>query len=116
MEQFKKVNSFEKRKEESCRICKKHSDRVPIVVCRNIKDDNIAEIDKQKFLVPKDMTIGQFVYVIRKRINLKSEQALFVLINNSLQPSNKLLEEIYKDCKDDDGFLYVIYSSENTFG
>ena len=62
------------------------------------------------------MTIGQFVYVIRKRINLKSEQALFVLINNSLQPSNKLLEEIYEDCKDDDGFLYVIYSSENTFG
>ena len=48
MEQFKKLNSFEKRKEESCRICKKHSDRVPIVVCRNIKDDNIADIDKTK--------------------------------------------------------------------
>ena len=60
--------------EEVVRICKKHNDRVPIVVCRNAKDDNIADIDKQKFLVPKDMTIGQFVYVIRKRINIKSEK------------------------------------------
>ncbi len=115
MDTFKHNNSFEKRSEESSRIIQKHPERVPIIVCKNNKD-NLPDIDKQKYLVPNDMSIGQFIYVIRKRINLDSDQALFVLINNTLQPSNKLLKEIYDNNKDDDGFLYVIYSSENTFG
>lgn len=116
MDTFKKLNSFETRVDESSRICKKHPDRVPIIVCKNSKDIKLADIDKQKFLVPRDMTIGQFIYVIRKRIKLKPEQALFVLVNNSLQPTNKILDIIYNDCKDEDGFLYIVYSSENTFG
>lgn len=115
MEEFKKLSTFEKRKNESNRIINKHPERVPVVVCKNY-GDNLPTIDKQKFLVPKDMSIGQFMYVIRKRIKLEADQALFVLVNNSLQTSTKIMEEIYQDCKDEDGFLYIIYSSENTFG
>jgi len=115
MEEFKKNNDFEKRINESNRIIKKHPERIPIVVCKS-KNDSLPDIDKQKYLVPKDMSIGQFIYVIRKRIKLEPNQALFVLVNNSLQPSNKIVCDIYENCKDEDGFLYVIYSSENTFG
>lgn len=115
MENYKKNISFEKRILESSRIINKHPDRIPIIVC---KCDNceLPDIDKQKYLVPKDMNLGQFIYVIRKRIKLESSQALFILVNNSLQPSNKSIKEIYHDYKDKDNFLYVIYSSENTFG
>ena len=115
MEQFKKLSTFEKRQNESQRIVKKHPERVPVVVCKNY-GDNLPDIDKQKFLVPKDMSIGQFMYVIRKRIKLDANQALFILINNSLQTSTKLMSEIYETCSDPDGFLYIVYSSENTFG
>ena len=38
------------------------------------------------------------------------------MVNNSLCPSNRLMGVIYEDNKDDDGFLYIKYSSENTFG
>lgn len=115
MEEFKKNNDFEKRINESNRIIKKHPERIPIVVCKS-KNDSLPDIDKQKYLVPKDMSIGQFMYVIRKRIKLEANQALFILINSTLQPSNKSISEIYNDCSDEDGFLYIIYSSENTFG
>ena len=115
MDIYQKNNSFEKRLAESERILHKHSDRIPIIVCKDSKCQ-LADIDKQKYLVPKDMSLGQFIYVIRKRIQLKSEEALFILINYSLHPSNKLIGEIYDECKDKDNFLYMVYSSENTFG
>jgi len=115
MEEFKKLSTEEKRIEESKRILRKHPDRIPVVVCK-CKDDSLPDIDKQKYLVPSDMSIGQFMYVIRKRISLKSDQALFILVNGTLQPTNMPLSSIYKDNKDKDGFLYIVYSSENTFG
>ena len=116
MDIFKNLNTFEKRKSECERILKKHPERIPVIVCKNCKEGTLPDIDKQKYLVPKELTLGQFVYIIRKRIKLDSNQALFVLINNSLQPTNRLLEDIYSDAKDEDGYLYIVYSSENTFG
>jgi len=115
MEQYMKNNPEEIRIQESSRILNKYPDRVPIIVC---KDTNcpLPDIDKQKYLVPIDMNLGQFIYVIRKRIKLQPNEALFVLVNNSLMPSNKSIQSVYETNKSNDGFLYITYSSENTFG
>ena len=115
MELYKGNNSFEKRHQESSRILNKHPDRIPIIVCK-ANDCKLPDIDKQKYLVPKDMSMGQFIYVIRKRIKLQANEALFILVNNSLQPGNRPIQEVYETHKDEDKFLYIIYSSENTFG
>lgn len=116
MDTFKNLNTFEKRKSECDRILKKHPERLPVIVCKDCKESFLPDIDKQKYLVPKELTLGQFVYIIRKRIELDPNHALFVMINNSLQPTNRVLEDIYTDNKDTDGYLYIVYSSENTFG
>ena len=115
MEEYKNNISEDTRIQECSRILNKYPDRIPIVVCKD-KNCSLLDIDKQKYLVPQDMSLGQFMYVIRKRIRLQPNEALFVLVNNSLIPSNKSLQEIYESNKDTDGFLYIVYSSENTFG
>lgn len=112
---YKEIHNFEKRKIESEKIRLKYSDRVPIIV-EKYKKSKVATIDKNKFLAPQDMTIGQFIYIIRKRIQLDSNEALFITINSCAVTSSKLLSEIYENNKDSDGFLYIVYSSENTFG
>ena len=66
--------------------------------------------------MPGDLSVGQFVYVIRKRIKLPSEKAIFIFINDILPPTAALMSTIYEEHKDEDGFLYVLYSGENTFG
>jgi GABA(A) receptor-associated protein len=71
---------------------------------------------KNRYLVPADLTVGQFVYVIRKRIRLSPEKAIFVFVRNVLPPTAALMSSVYEDHKDEDGFLYVTYSGENTFG
>ena len=40
-----------------------------------------------RYLVPADLTVGQFVYVIRKRIKLNAEKAIFIFVDNVLPPT-----------------------------
>ena len=62
-------------------------------------------------MVPADLTVGQFVYVVRKRIKMSAEKAIFIFINNVLPPTAALMSTIYEEQKDEDGFLYVTYSA-----
>ena len=112
---FKSEFSFEKRLEESTKIKNKHPDRIPIIVTKG-KNCRLKEMDKYKFLAPYDLTLGQFLVVIRKRIQLDNNEALFVFINNTLINTSQTLGGIYNDLKDKDGFLYMTYCNENVFG
>lgn len=113
---FKTQHSFEKRKIEADKIRSKYPDRIP-VICEKIPGStDIPDVDKKKYLVPSDLTAGQFLYVIRKRMKLAPEKAIFIFINNTLPPSGDLMSQLYKSHRDEDGFLYVTYSGESTFG
>ncbi|BFZ61072.1 ubiquitin-like protein atg8 [Saitoella coloradoensis] len=113
--QFEDEHPFEKRKAEAERIRQKYVDRIP-VICEKVEKSDIATIDKKKYLVPADLTVGQFVYVIRKRIKLSPEKAIFIFVDEVLPPTAALMSAIYEEHKDEDGFLYITYSGENTFG
>ena len=113
---FKTTNLFCDRKAESDKILAKYPDRIPIICEKNHKSKNTPEIDKNKYLVPVDLTVGQFMYVIRKRMKLAPEQGIFLFINGYIPSSSHMLNDLYYLYKDDDGFLYITYSSENTFG
>ena len=115
MNNFKNSKSEKDRLNESSKIIDKYPDRLPIVVEKSSKS-KINDIDKNKYLVPKEMTLGQFLYVIRKRIKLDPSEALFFFVNNILCSNTQNMNEIYNTYKDKDGFLYITYSSENTFG
>ncbi|CAO1941886.1 unnamed protein product, partial [Urochloa humidicola] len=112
---FKMNNELEKRQSESNRIRDKYPDRIPVIVEKSGKTD-IPDIDKKKYLVPADLTVGQFIYVVRKRIMLSPEKAIFVFVNNTLPPTASLMSALYEENKDADGFLYMTYSGESTFG
>lgn len=109
------VGNTEKRKSEAERIRAKYPDRVP-VICEKADRSDIPDIDKKKYLVPADLTVGQFHYVIRKRIKLAPEKALFLFCSNSIPPNAALMSTVYEEQKDEDGFLYIQYSGESTFG
>lgn len=111
---FKCDLSFEKRCQESTRILLKYSDKIPII-CEKAHY-NLPDIEKKKFLISNDITVGQFMYVVRQKIKLKPEEALYLFINGKIISNSALVGCIYEAEKDDDGFLYVQYSKENTFG
>lgn len=112
---FKTKTSFEARRNECLRVREKYPSRVPIIIEKN-PGSSLPNIDKSKYLVPQDQTIGQIITVIRKRIEIKHNEAIFVFINNVLPCMSESIINVYNKNKDNDGFLYITYSGENTFG
>jgi GABA(A) receptor-associated protein len=128
---FVKKYSLDERKNEINRIATKYPNRIPIYINKAYNSD-ISEIIKHKFLVPDTLTMGEFMIIIRKNIQLKPEQSITLFIhtidnNIILAPTSETLGSIYHknilSFKNDDkykneidGYLYLIYSGENTFG
>lgn len=111
---YKDRNSFDQRKIECNSILQRHKDRFPVIVEKS--QSSLFDIDKHKFLVPGETTIGQFLYILRKRIKLKQDESIYIFINNTMPPTAALMSKIYNEHKDQDGFLYVTFSGESTFG
>ena len=76
------------------------------------------KLQKNKFLVGGEITLGQFLMILRRKIGvLKQSDAVFLFVNNSLPPSSMYLSSIYANQKDiDTNMLFITVSKENTFG
>ena len=114
--EFKQEFTFQDRSKESSRMLTKYPDKRPIICEKLNKQMNFPKMDKKKYLVPYDFILGQFIQVIRNRLKLQPEEAIFVFINNQLLSINYIMGEVYDRFKDADGFLYMQYAKENTFG
>lgn len=56
-------------------------------------------------------------FSIRKRMNLRPNQAIYLLVNNrSMMNLSMTIAEVYNEHKDDDGMLHVTYASQEVFG
>ena len=82
---YKQDHPMDKRSAEAARIREKYPDRIP-VICEKDPRSDIPPVDKRKYLIPMDLTVGQFVYVIRKRIKLAPEQAIFLFVSAGTLP------------------------------
>lgn len=107
-----KNQKLEVRIQMSDKILLKYQDRVPIIADCKIG----INIFKNKYIVPKDLTIGQFLYILKKRINIESTQSIFLICNNVILINTETISNVYNKYKDEDGFLYIYITLENTFG
>lgn len=111
--QFKSQYTLEERQKQSSNILTKYKDSVPVY----IDFTNLSKpIEKSKFVIPNGFTMGQLLTAIRMKMSLHPASALFIFINNRLIPVTTVVSTVYETNKDEDGFLYVSCSEENTFG
>jgi GABA(A) receptor-associated protein len=97
------------------RLQRLYPGRLPIVVNKSPRSD-APKLDKSKFLVPPELTLGQFIYIVRRRLELTPDKSLFLFVENVLPTTSTLMRELYSKYKKPDGFLYMIYTGESTFG
>ncbi|XP_023389767.1 gamma-aminobutyric acid receptor-associated protein-like 1 isoform X3 [Pteropus medius] len=97
------------------------------VIVEKAPKARVPDLDKRKYLVPSDLTavedtiglcsdVGQFYFLIRKRIHLRPEDALFFFVNNTIPPTSATMGQLYEDNHEEDYFLYVAYSDESVYG
>jgi GABA(A) receptor-associated protein len=112
---YQKTHSLTDRLAESKRIRTKYPDRIPVIMEKH-QSSTIPTLSQTKFLVPSNLVVSQLLYVIRKRIKLNPNEALFIFVNDTLPSSSMDVMSLYNTQAQPDGFLYITYSNENTFG
>jgi GABA(A) receptor-associated protein len=117
MTSFKQKYSFAQRKAESTRVRETYPDKKPFIVeVHNSSSKDFKELKKHKYLVPNDMTVGQFIHTLRKQLKLQPSQAVFVFINGTLPTTYTLVGTLYNEYHDEDGFVYCVLQNESVFG
>ncbi|RXM36730.1 Gamma-aminobutyric acid receptor-associated protein-like 1 [Acipenser ruthenus] len=66
------------------------------VIVEKAPKARVPNLDKRKYLVPSELTVGQFYFLIRKRIHLRPEDALFFFINNTIPPTSATMGLLYQ--------------------
>ncbi|KAF8093279.1 hypothetical protein N665_0385s0027 [Sinapis alba] len=112
---FKDQFSSDERLKESSNIIAKYPDRVPVII-EKYSNADLPDMEKNKYLVPRDMTVGHFIHMLSNRLQLDPSKALFVFVQNTLPQTAARMDSLYNTFKEEDGFLYMTYSTEKTFG
>ena len=114
---YKNDHTLEERKNESNRILNEYKDRLP-VICEVAPDSVLPPLKKTKYLVSYDMTINQFMFLIRRNIELSKESALFLITPNGISlTGNTSMLDLYNIHKDkNDNFFYLYCDCEITMG
>lgn len=77
------------------------------VIVEKAPKARIGDLDKKKYLVPSDLTVGQFYFLIRKRVHLRPEDALFFFVNNVIPPTSATMGSLYQVIK---FIIWLLYS------
>ena len=114
---------FEKRLATIKDIKEKHPERIPLMITDEHKKNKPL-----KLLVPSDLNILNVLLIIRKRVQLNSEETIFLFADIYKSNNNNKIKEsvlcnsidtvsyLHDKYKDDDGMLYLTYYKENVFG
>ena len=102
-------------KTEINKIRLKYPNYIPVFVFPQEKTGLV--VNKNKFLVPKTITVAELFFSVRKKIEkLRPEEALYYFINNTLVLNSSLIIQIYEEYKNEEGLLVITVCKENTFG
>lgn len=109
----------DKRQQWHNEACVKFPTKVAIIVERAPNSDpTLTQLANPKFLMPKAFSIGEVLSVVRSKLNLNKEKGLVLMESRGkymLKPSHNI-GDVYEQYKDEDGFLYLLYCQENTYG
>jgi microtubule-associated protein 1 light chain len=91
--------------------------RVPIVLIKDPNCKNFQGFDKMNKLYPDYAKMADFMLMIKQKLNLDPEDALFFLVNGKkIVLGDEVMGNIYKQYKYNDGLLYIVFSDEKIWG
>lgn len=111
-------SSFEDRKKKSNILLLKYPDKFPVILEKSDRDKYLPHMEKNKLLVSYDMTVSTILQLLKKNLKLNEYTAIYIMVSTKqiMLSGSQSISEIYNNYKNNDGFLYLEYCSENVFG
>ena len=109
--------TLEERINYSTRLLYKYPDRVPVII-----EKSEIQLENNRYLLPKDMFVCNFLSIIKTKLNktFDDKKAIFTFVKGEsgyfLINLNETIKNVYNNYKNVDGFLYIKFGVENTFG
>ncbi|KAK4294638.1 hypothetical protein Pmani_032752 [Petrolisthes manimaculis] len=69
------VKNAASRKQEVANIRSKFPNKIPVIVERYGRESSLPLLDKTRFLVPQELTMSQFVTILRNRMQLQTKRS-----------------------------------------
>ncbi|XP_021831693.1 uncharacterized protein LOC110771359 isoform X1 [Prunus avium] len=91
----------------------------PVILEKDARS-GIPDMVRKKFLVPDDMPLGDFFNHIRFQVKRSRQlvvgaiNPIFMFFKNTKPPIDALMSAIYEENKDEDGYLHITYSGEES--
>jgi GABA(A) receptor-associated protein len=75
-------------------------------------------MDKTKLLVADNMTVATVLQLIKTNLKINETTSIYILVSNKniMLSGAQTIISIYQEYKNEDGFLYLEYCTENVFG
>lgn len=68
-------------------------------------------------MLPMNLSVAQLTYVIRRRLKMKAESTILIFSESHVISGQENVSDVFlKYIDKEDGFLYLTYTLENTFG
>lgn len=91
------------------------ANKIPVIV--EPANESTFVLQQNKFLVASHYTVHEFLYHLRRRMQLPKTYGLFLLVNGrSLVNLDRSIKGVHQENKQSDGILYIHYITEATLG
>jgi GABA(A) receptor-associated protein len=88
---------------------------VPVVILKDLHCI-CPDIQQHEFSFLSTLNVAEIMTFVRDRLKLGHRDAIFVFAGSELCVGHQTIKELYQRHVSDDGFLYLVYSSEEAFG
>ena len=106
----------EKRKAKASELISMNQNKIPVIIEVDSKS-NLQDIQKVKYLVSSSHTVKNLLQKIRDEMHhFDKSQSLYVYSQQFMINQEKRFDEVYKNYKDEDLFLYLKITSIGAFG
>mmetsp|Transcript_15993 Transcript_15993/g.15918 ORF Transcript_15993/g.15918 Transcript_15993/m.15918 type:complete len:122 (-) Transcript_15993:680-1045(-) len=114
IKKYKESIPFQVRKASYDKMMQENPGKYPAVL---LKGNNCKyNIPLHKFALEGSMTMGTFLYTVRRYFKLSSKQGVYLYLCDTLPMLNAKISELHQRCADEDGCLYFVLTHQEDKG
>mmetsp|Transcript_71330 Transcript_71330/g.82981 ORF Transcript_71330/g.82981 Transcript_71330/m.82981 type:complete len:137 (-) Transcript_71330:98-508(-) len=114
---FKRTHTEGNRLQQTQWARTQHPMHIPIICERSpLANALTPTLSHVKFLAPCSWNVGQFLALVRTRLDAPSRTSLFLFVNGVSPSGSTALADIAQKYRDSDGFLYMEFALEDSQG